>query len=210
VISFGLIGPLVRFVGENHILFRTSVGAVAALGSAVVAAVYTYLTFQLVRAQREPKVVVYVCGDPDRQTIVMIRIQNIGRDVATDIKFKASRPIPANVYGVSPEDVKLPAAVMTRGPLIDGIRVLGPGDSRDITWGQFGGLLRVLGQEPIEIEFTYRHGDRRLSGRSWLDVASYLDTDASPDPPAIAAKSLTKMADAVDVLVKHVQREQGS
>jgi hypothetical protein len=52
------------------ILFWTAVAAVAASASALFAAIYTGLTFRLVRAQGEPKVVVYVCGDPDRQSLM--------------------------------------------------------------------------------------------------------------------------------------------
>jgi len=84
--------------------------------------------------------VVYTCIDPDRQTISLIRIANIGRDVATDITFTASRPVPAKAFGLSPSETQ-PAEVMKDGPLNDGIPVLGPGDMRDVTWGQFAGLM---------------------------------------------------------------------
>jgi len=65
----------------------TVTGAVAASLSALFAAVYTWLTFRLLKSQAEPKVVVYTCDDPDRQTVLMIRIANIGRDVATDVQY---------------------------------------------------------------------------------------------------------------------------
>jgi len=124
---------------ERVILFWTAVAAVAASLSALMAAIYTWLTYRLVRGQGEPKVVVYTCIDPDRQTISLIRIANIGRDVATDITFTASRPIP-KAFGLSPSETQ-PAEVMKDGPLNDGIPVLGPGDMRDVTWGQFAGLM---------------------------------------------------------------------
>jgi hypothetical protein len=138
----------------------------------------------------------------------MIRIQNIGRDVATDIEFKTSRPVPARGFGLSASSSEPPNQVMTSGPLIDGIPVLGPGDSRDITWGQFGGLLRAVGDQPIEVDFTYRHGSRKLRGYSRLEVGSYRDTDASENPPAAVAKSLDKLAKAADVLVQYVRRQE--
>jgi len=193
----------------------TAVAALAASLSAVMAAIYTGLTYRLVRAQGEPKVVAYVRSDPDRQTVLMIRVENIGRDIATDVAFTASRQLPAKAYGLSAEDAK-PAEVMTAGPLIHGIPVLGPGDSRDITWGQFGGLLKALGTEPIDLEFTYRHGRRRLSGHSRLEVASYVGTDASENPSAASARSLEKIANAAQVIVNEVRlreaerRRQGS
>ena len=53
--------------GSNMVPFWTAVVAVAASLSALAAAVYTFLTYRLVRGQGEPKVVVYVSPDPDRQ-----------------------------------------------------------------------------------------------------------------------------------------------
>jgi hypothetical protein len=186
-------------------LFWTVVAAVAAAVSALMAAVYTWLTFRLVRGQAEPKVVVYVCADPDRQTILMIRIANIGRDVATNIAFRSSRPLPQRAYGLTLDDPS-PAQPMRDGPLIDGIPVLGPGDSRDITWGQFGGLMKAVGSEPIELTFVYKHGRRTLRGRSRLEVASYVGTDDSENPASKAADNLEKIAKGVKKIAEEVGR----
>jgi hypothetical protein len=38
--------------------------------AALAASIYTWLTYQLVRAQAEPRVVVYACTDPNRLTII--------------------------------------------------------------------------------------------------------------------------------------------
>lgn len=57
---------------QETVPFWTAVAAVAAGGSALMAAIYTFLTFRLFRLQAEPKVIVYAKGDPDRQTILMI------------------------------------------------------------------------------------------------------------------------------------------
>jgi hypothetical protein len=186
-------------------LFWTAVAGGAAALSALMAAVYTWLTFRLVRGQAEPKVVVYVCGDPDRQTILMIRIANIGRDVATDISFKASRPIPAHAYGLTADDAQ-PAKIMTDGPLIDGVAVLGPGDTRDTTWGQFGGLLKAVGKESIELSFSYKHGRRKLRGHSRLEVASYSGTDDSESPASKSADSLATVAKALEQIAGELER----
>lgn len=91
------------------VLFWTAVAAVAA-------SIYTWLTYRLVRGQSEPKVVVYACTDPDRETIIMIRIANIGRDVPTDVRFTTSRVVPVRAYGISAEEVQ-PAEEMKDGPL---------------------------------------------------------------------------------------------
>lgn len=114
--------------------FWTALAAAAAGLSAVAAAIYTFLTYRLVVAQGEPKVVAFVMSDSNRQTLLMIRIQNIGRDVATDVSFKASRPIPSNAWGLT-TDVETTTETMTEGPLVDGIAALRPGDTRDLNWG---------------------------------------------------------------------------
>jgi hypothetical protein len=68
---------------------------------------------------------------------------------------------------------------MTSGPLIDGIPALGPGDTRRITWEQFGGLRKALGGKPIRIAVKYRRGRHRFTSSGVLEIDSYEGTDAS-------------------------------
>lgn len=185
--------------------FWTALAALAASLSAVAAAIYTWFTFRLVKGQSEPRVVVFVCGDPERQTILMIRIANIGRDVARDIAFRTSRPVPSHAYGLTAEDAA-PAAVLTDGPLIDGIPVLGPGDTRDITWGQYGGLMKTVGKEPIEVTYTYKHGRRTFRGDSRLEVSSFTGTDASENPPAKAVRMLEEISKSLKTMAEESRR----
>jgi hypothetical protein len=156
----------------------TVVASLAALFSAAIAAVYTWLTFRLVRSQSEPNVVVYVKHDESRTTILQIIIENIGRGIATDVTFKSSRPIPAHAWGISIDQAK-PAETMIDGPLIKGIPALGPGDSRKISWGQYGGLMKALGNESLLLTFQYKDGSRQMPSRSVeLECASFAHTDA--------------------------------
>jgi hypothetical protein len=186
--------------------FWIALAAFGAAASAVIAAIYTAITYRLVRIQSEPKVIVYVRHDMERPSILMITIENIGRDIAHQVKFIPSRPVPARAFGLTSEKAKA-ASVMTAGPLIDGIPALGPGDRRDITWGQFGGLSKALGKEPIILEFSYSSGKRRTSGTAQLEVGSYAGTDASERPATIAARSLEciaqHMGSIVSLLAKH-------
>jgi hypothetical protein len=184
---------------SDTVLFWTAVAAVAAMLSAGAAAISAWLGYRLIQAQAEPKIVVYTCVDADRQTIIMIRVANIGRDVATDVSFTPSRPIPTRAYGLSESEPGPPTSdVMTDGPLIDGIPVLGPGDTRDSTWGQLGGLLETVGGTPIDIAFTYRHNRRILTGSSRLEVASFIGTVASANPAESSARSLDRIANAIE------------
>lgn len=179
--------------GVNWTVAWTALAAVAASISAVVAAIYTYLTHRLVRLNVEPKVIVYTKSDRERATILMIVVENIGRDIAHDVRFTADRAIPFRAFDTSLENAR-PAEEMRSGPLINGIPALGPGATREITWGQFGRLSRALGDVPIQITVTYRHGKRQFSDSAVLEVNSYEGTDASRTPLPEIARGTTAMA----------------
>jgi hypothetical protein len=179
----------------------TAIAALAASLSALLAALYTWLTFRLVRAQSEPNVVVYVRHDDSRPSVLQIVIENIGRGLATDLSFKASRPVPEKAWGFSEAQVK-PAEPMTTGPLIDGIPSLGPGDSRKIAWGQYYGLKKVLGDQPLTVTCEYKHGKRAMHPvAAVLDVNSFAGTDAVGSEGERTIKELKRMADALEQIV---------
>lgn len=177
----------------------TALAATAAIATALVTVAYTYFTLRLVRAQSEPKVIVYVKHDLNRPSILMIIIENIGRDIAHDVKFFPSKPVPARAWGIEPADA-VQAAALNEGPLVDGIPALGPNDSRAITWGQYGGLSKAIGGEPILVRYTYRHDRRTFSGETRLEVESYLGTDASEAPAAIVAKGVTEIGKSIQAI----------
>ncbi len=185
---------VVSMFTQEKIPFWTAIAALAAGSSALMAAFYTLLTFRLVRMQGDPKVIVYVKDDLERRSILMIIIENIGRDIAYDVKFKSSRPIPSRAFGLTTESAKS-AKAMHEGPLIEGIPALGPRDRRVITWGQFGGLTKALGEDSIILDYTYRSGKRLIKAQSKLEVRSYLGTDASEKPIVSIAKSLKEISE---------------
>jgi hypothetical protein len=135
-------------------IFWTAVAAVSASLSSLFAALYTWLTFRLVRSLNEPNVILYVRHDESRPTILQIVIENIGRGLATDIRFTSSRSIPWHAWN-STTNESGPVQPMAEGPLINGIAALAPGDARKLSWGQYKGLKQALGGEPIIITCTY-------------------------------------------------------
>ncbi|KAB2959196.1 MAG: hypothetical protein F9K16_12590 [Thermoanaerobaculia bacterium] len=173
--------------------FWTALAALAAAASAVVAARYTFLTASLVRLQMQPQVILYVTHDLERTTIFMLVVKNIGHGVARDVKFFPERPIPAHAFGIAEPD-KREQKTMTDGPLVEGIPLLAPGESRLITWGQIGGLTKALGGKPLAVNFEYLDGDRKVTGNSLLEVRSYWATDASTRPVEAISRSLDKLA----------------
>ena len=178
--------------------FWTAVAALAASASALIAAFYTWLTVRLVRSQAEPNIIVYACDDDSRPTIIRIVIENIGRGLATDVHSSASRPIPWHAWRSTAAQSN-PVESMTDGPLINGISALAPGDSRKLTWGQYHGLKKALGDQPIIVTCTYRYGSRKMPQVvTKLDVDSFALTDAVESEGLRAIKELDRIAAALE------------
>jgi len=181
----------------------TGIAAAGTIVTALVTAAYTYFTLRLVRAQSEPNVIVYVKHDSDRPSLLVIVIENIGRDIAYDVAFKASRPIPERAFGIT-----TPASeshrTMSEGPLVDGIPALGPSDSRVTVWGQYAGLSHALGRRQIVLAYEYRNGRIRYKKEARLEVESYRNTDASENPALSSAKSLKNMKDSLEAIARDV------
>lgn len=195
-------------LSADQVPFWTAVAALGASVTALVTIIYTYFTACLVQAQAEPKVIVYVRHDADRPSLLILVIENIGRDIARSVIFKPSRPIPAEAFGIAGPNGQL--KTMTQGPFVVGIPSLGPGDSRVITWGQYGGLAHAIGPTPIELEYTYKHGRRKLSGFTALEVTSFANTDASTRPAVASAQALKDIANSMKQIVNSRHRQMPS
>ncbi len=196
---------MLSLLAPDQVPFWTAVAALAASATALVTIVYTYFTARLVQAQGEPKVIVYVRHDVDRPSLLILVIENIGRDIARNVRFRPSRPLPSQAFGIAGRQGA--AKQMSDGPFIQGIPSLGPGDSRVITWGQYGSLAASIGPTPIELEYTYKHGRRTLTGTTALEVQSFANTDASTRPAVASAQALKDLASAGKQLSHDIRQE---
>lgn len=142
----------------------------------------TLISYLIFRSQIDPEVVVYADVDETRPSIIVLIIENIGRGLAKDVTFELSAPLPEKAFGFN--DAPVPKE-MSYGPLISGIPSLGPGSKRIITWGQYGGLEKWLGDSVVLVTAKYRSDHRYLVGSkkhatvSPLDIKSFEGTDAS-------------------------------
>ena len=75
---------------------------------------------------------------------------------------------------------------MIDGPLINGIPALGPGAKRIISWGQYGGLIKGIQEDAIEIAISFEAdrkfmllGPKKFRSKCLIDVKSFEGTDAS-------------------------------
>lgn len=177
----------------------TAVAALGATLSALFAALYVWLTYRLVRGQTDPHVVVYVKHDHSRPTILLLVVENVGRGLASDVTFRTSRPLPAEAWGI--EKPPKAAGPMVDGPIVKGIPTLGPGDSRKISWGQFGGLKKSLGDEGIDITCEFKRGNKKMKPtKSRLEVNSFEGTDATSSEGARLVKEVGAIAKQIERL----------
>ncbi len=150
---------------------------------AIITVTATLINYLFFRSQIEPDVLVYATPDERRSTIILLVISNVGNGLAQDVTFRSNRPIPENAFGLD-QNADTPRA-MTSGPLITGIPSLGPGAKRVITWGQYGGLVKGIGDEVIDVEVRYRCKRSILPGYKNkktvcpVDIRSFAGTDAS-------------------------------
>lgn len=148
----------------------------------VIALTSVIINYLILRANRDPEVIIYAQPDLRRPSFINLIIVNIGKGIARDISFVASRSIPHRAFGI--ESASMPEP-MTEGPLIYGISFLGPGDKRIITWGQYAGLCKGLNDDPLDITANYRSQpplrfmSQQHGTTSRIDIKTFKGTDGS-------------------------------
>jgi len=161
---------------------NTTPSEILSLVALVIALTSTIINYLLLRLHRDPEVIVYAIADHRRPSIINLVIENIGKGLAFDVKFETNRSIPQRAFGFENAPDPKP---MDDGPLITGISSLGVGEKRIITWGQFGGLNKGLGDDVLDITATYRSCPKlrftkqKHKTTSRIDIKSFKGTDAS-------------------------------
>ena len=155
---------------------------------ALMAALGLLVIYYLVRQfRRVPEVVVYAVPDIQRPAVINLVLKNSGSGIAESVSFESNKKIPALAFGF--DDAPRPG-YMADGPLIDGIPSLKPGEKRVMTWGQYGGLKKGLGDDFLEITSTYsnkpvlgiKRDQRRTTSRIDLRIVKGAD-EATTRPP---------------------------
>lgn len=167
----------------------------------VIALSSTVINYLILKMQRDPEVVIYALHDERRPSIINLIIENSGPGAAQDVSFKSNRAIPARAFGFN--NAKTPAD-MTDGPLILGIPSFASHERRIITWGQYGGLKKGLGDDVLDITATYFSRPplsltrQKHKTTSRIDLRSFEGTDASDHNwDKKAAENIGKIAQAI-------------
>lgn len=180
-----------------------AVAAIGQVGFTLVLVVVTWryvlITAAQLKAATSPYVVVYLRHDDRRATLFQIVIENVGKGVANDIRFELSGPIPRLAKGHTEAEAP-PAEPMTSGPLIDGITALGPGDKREMVWGQYGGLMKAIGEKGIQVKCRFKFGKEEMDPvYCTLDIKSFTGHDlVDHDGARRSAKHMERIADVME------------
>ncbi len=174
---------------------------IATFGATAVLAIITFFYWRAVQrqvhAQTSPCVILYASIDQSRLSIIQLVVKNIGTAMAYGVQFKFSAPVPHRAFGLDMAKAKT-VEPMSRGPLIDGIPTLAPGETRRIDWGQIAGLTKNLGK-PIEAICSFTDGKADMPPtRAVLEVDSYLMTVAVESELARIDHKLEKIARVVE------------
>lgn len=175
---------------------------------AVIAVATAIVTYAVFRSATDPAVIVYAQPDLQRQSIVNLVIENIGRGAAHGVFFKPSRPLPQNAFSI-PVPEKMPDK-MQSGPIANGIPFLAPGQRLSISWGQYGGIYKYLGDEPICIDtFCYRTRSnglfsKRLQSSSTLDIRMFQTSESTEHG---YGPNLVKELKALNITLKSIEKQ---
>jgi hypothetical protein len=177
------------------------VQAIATIVLAILTFIYVRLTKRIIEAQSEPRVILSVIHDEARSSILQLVVRNVGSGLAQDISFQFSRPIPHRAFGISIDQAKT-AEEMKDGPLIDGIPALGPGEERRIDWGQYGGLVKNLGGEPVIVKCMFKKNGKKMPPvECKLDVKSFKGIVAAEVPIAKIARDIEEISNNLKLLL---------
>ena len=193
---------LIKIISDisSSIDWSAWVTATATLILAILTFIYVNLTRKILSSQSDPCVVLSVVHDENRPTILQLIVKNVGTGIAYDVRFDFSHPIPAKAWGLTTENAKQ-AALMNNGPLINGIPALGPGESRKIDWGQFGGLKAAIGDSKIVAKCLFKKNGREMPPIICpLDVDSFSGTVAAESPASKTAKEIEKISKTLERL----------
>lgn len=172
---------------------------------AVATAIVTYAVF---RSATDPTVIVYAQPDFQRQSIVNLIVENIGRGAAHGVFFKSSRPLPEKAFIIEVPH-KMPNT-MQSGPIASGVPFLAPGQRLSISWGQYGGLYKYIGDEPIRVDaFCYRSHStglfsKKIRSSSTLDIRMFQISESAEHG---YGPNLVKELKALNATLKSIDRQ---
>lgn len=182
--------------------------ALATVVAALAGAAATVIGYYAMRSNVDPHVIVYVTDDTKQPSLLLLVIENVGKGIAYDVRFASSKPLPERAYGISAESAPTPQP-MTEGPLLTGIPAFPPGAKRIINWGQWGGLLKYLGEDTITVTVTYRSDQMGPFDRSEHQTVSLIEIQSFKGTRASDVNYERVIADQLKDIRRDIHRAVG-
>jgi hypothetical protein len=183
------------------------VAVIVASVSAAISLLAIFIGYFAFRSQVDAEVIVYIRPDERRPSIILLVIENIGKGAALNVRFVTSKPMPSEAFGITEKEAR-PFVPMKSGAIATGIPFLEPGGKRIYTWGQYGGLMKNIGEGMcINVDYRHRHlgwpFKRRKTGTFPLEIISFAGTDASDTNwDKLAADNLKEISDTLKKLAQ--------
>lgn len=189
-----------------------SLALLTSVAAVLVALFGTFVNLWLYRTQTDPEVIVFATGDEVEESLIWLVVQNIGKGLATDIRFRWRGARPSTAFGLTSQDAQPPNEFI--GPLIKGIASLGPGSRRVFVWGQYGGIAAALREHggTLQVECQYFGGRphlrniRRPHRREFvIDIGSFDETIARDSAERKISRSLERIEKKFDAVIRALQ-----
>lgn len=183
----------------NEINSYTSFGGfIVNIITMIIAVTSSLISYLVYKENSSPDVIVYLEQDEQTRTLLNLVIKNIGKSAARDVVFKTSKSMPLKAFKGEQK------TEMNDGPLIKGIPFLAPGSSRRLIIGNYGGINEWLGNDKVEIEYTFYKANSRnmlfkkIKNISYLDIYSFTGVSAADNSTGAKIQhSLSKIEKAI-------------
>ncbi len=155
-------------------------------------------------------IVIYAKVDLDRPSLINLVIHNIGKGIAQNISIKSSAPIPKNAYGI--ERLTDRKEFFDSGIFLNGIPILFPNEQLKIDWGQYGGLLESLNNQPITFSISFYSKTnlqifkRKIIREISIDISMFQNISiGQPTFQLEVKKSLQSISKSLEKISKNIQ-----
>lgn len=121
----------------------------------VIALLSLIVSYAVFKSNDEPKIIIYIEPNYEKESIINLVIENIGNSAAFNVIFESDRKIPSKAFGL--DGLNDPIQYFESGIFVHGIKVFNPKQKYVYDWGQFNGLKEALNNKDLFITAKYHY-----------------------------------------------------
>lgn len=121
----------------------------------VIALLSLIVSYAVFKSNDEPKIIIYIEPNYEKESIINLVIENIGNSAAFNVTFESDRKIPFKAFGLN--GLNNPIQYFESGVFVHGIKVFNPKQKYIYDWGQFNGLKEALDNKELFITAQYSY-----------------------------------------------------